>query len=159
MSGSSACADHCNSRNGNSTHWRWGWQIYTTFPPSKHVTNSAIKAVIKVINTLEGMKAQREKTSQLSMPRTKSIRTILAMRSGANTSPQNLWFHSFLQPQNYRGAESILPGFELVVPGRAGAELGDREGRAHRANRKVHFCPFTHTLLGVFLLHSAPSVI
>lgn len=68
------------------------------------------------------MKAQREKTSQLSMPRTKSIRTILAARSGANTLPQNLWFHSFLQPQNYRGAESILPGFELVVPGRAGAE-------------------------------------
>lgn len=56
------------------------------------------------------------------MPRTKSIRTILATRSGANTSPQNLAFHSFLQPQNYRGAESILPGFELVVPGRPGAE-------------------------------------
>lgn len=56
------------------------------------------------------------------MPRTKSIRAILATRSGANTSPQNLAFHSFLQPQNYRGAESILPGFELVVPGRPGAE-------------------------------------
>jgi len=68
------------------------------------------------------MKNQRKDTSQLSMPRTKSIRTILVKHTGANTAPQNLWVYSFVQPQNYRGTESILPGFELVVPGRLGAK-------------------------------------
>lgn len=56
------------------------------------------------------------------MPRTKSTGTFLVEHAGANTLPQNLWVYSFAQPQNYREAESTLPGFELVVPGRLGAK-------------------------------------
>lgn len=93
----------------------------------------------------------------------KSIRTILVKHTGANTLPQNLWFYNFVQPQNYRGAESMLPGFELVVPGRLRiqprySKQGGRKGveQAEQTGRSISALYLTPACL--LLLHNLPSV-